>query len=326
MNNTLKQKGYLAPDGVLYPSFNVYCRKVGVNPKTATARIRRGVPENVVFQTTAMNDVLTVPDHTGKMFRSVNAMCKAWNVSANLYRARLKMGWSQEKALTTPAKGSVYKYDDGMGHKFKTVKEASKFYGVNVRTVKARLRKGIAFGDAVSEPVKSFLFIPFTDHNGNHWISGRKMCSHYDISYTSYKKRLLTGMTANEALVDALRSRRAKPDTCVGEHNQSICGLDMHISGYEGKEDGLNKYSVTFESGETVTGVTYGRFRYGNVMHPTLSHVPDTFGSFKTFTTKCLGNTRAGRMYDVVCKKCGFKETISVKQMLEHKCVKEELP
>ena len=207
--------------GVSYPDLDDMCSEYGVPKQTYLRRIDLGW--TIEEALTGIRKDSVFYDHLGNLYLSQKEMCESYGVKVGTFRARLKKGYTLEEALTVDIgnqrKNSVV---DHCGKQFTSVQDMCDAYGVKKSTYQNRIRNGCSLEEALTgkrkkadvpklpkppkirppkiERPKKIVDCSVTDHLGNVYSDLKGMCQAYGIRVDTFKSRLKTGKTLEEAL------------------------------------------------------------------------------------------------------------------------------
>lgn len=141
-------------------------------------------------------------DHLGNIFESEKDMCNYWNIKYETYKSRINRGWSIEEALTTPIKAKHYNETktDHLGNIFESEKDMCEYWDINYETYRARIKSGLTKEKALITPITITSTENYTDHEGTMFKNIKDMCKCWNISRSTYIKRINKGYSKEEAL------------------------------------------------------------------------------------------------------------------------------
>lgn len=137
-----------------------------------------------------------IKDHLGNEYGSYRSMAKTYGLQPSTLQNRLNAGWDLEHALTTKASYGSILVKDHLGNEYPSIKAMAKAYGVSSTALSDNLLKKHL-------PVKQAIFGKnhVTDHTGKIFRSERAMCRHYGVEQMTYRRRLASGMSQENALL-----------------------------------------------------------------------------------------------------------------------------
>lgn len=147
------------------------------------------------------------------------------------------------------------------------------------------------------------------DHLGNRFASIRRLCLHYNIPVSRFKRRMERGWSLQKALCTPLKwddGRGVK--TTIFQH----CGMSCKLVKYNNSRD----VTVEFEDGNIVSGQRYQGFLRGQIQHPQLTTRKKSF--FCGFSINYITTSGNQSFYNVKCAVCGEQSVMTPQQMIEH--------
>jgi len=186
--------------GNTFQSERKMCQFYNVNIATYRTRINNGlsVKDALTLEIRKHSDKGNICyDHLGNEYRSYNAMAKAYKIAPSVLRDRIKRGLSIEEAL---CKKEVR---DHLGNIYKSERDMCRNYNISVSSYKNRIDNGLSIKDALTKPpsnAKELFGKDCIDHLGNVYKSQREMCQAYNLDYGTFRHRVNTGMSIQEAL------------------------------------------------------------------------------------------------------------------------------
>lgn len=210
-------------------------------------------------------------DHLGNEYPSKREMCRKYNIDHSTFNGRIQRGMSLKNALLAPSERTGRKTTDHTGREFASEAEMCRYYGIRQDTYRLRIKKGYSVKDALIinrlNPGSDWTPV-IKDHTGKEWCSEKEMCRNYGVSQQSFRKRLQTGMTVEEALMLGNSYAHAKKER-EGQkkkmHNGQWCTIVEYIS--------CNNCTVRFEDGTVREHIKYVAFQRGAVKNPNMKQI-----------------------------------------------------
>lgn len=146
-------------------------------------------------------------DHLGVRYNSETEMCHEYNIDYELYRCRKRLGWSFEEIISGKKKNARVKEQvDYLGNIYSSETAMCNAHNVNRNTYRVRIAHGWTKKEALTgqrergglsdlEPKKTTY-----DHLGNPFRSKHDMCAAYGINVSTFKSRVQSGYSLEEAL------------------------------------------------------------------------------------------------------------------------------
>lgn len=178
-----------------FKSIKEMCEVYGVDYRIAIGRRHRGwTIEDILTKPDRKS--YTVKDHLGNEFCSIGEMCRHYEVNKATFLKRIKSGQTLEEALTKQKQ--IYK--DHIGNEFKSINEMCRYYGINKVTFYMRIKSGWTLEEALTDIKQTTIDRTYKDHLGNEFSSVPKMVYTYGIDYGTYRNRINSGWTLQNAL------------------------------------------------------------------------------------------------------------------------------
>ena len=193
--------------GNMYSDIDDMCLEYGIKKTIYLSRINRGWTVGEAL--TGVRNDNVVRDHLGNIYITQKEMCEKYGIKVVTFRSRLKRGLTLEEALTTDVShariyinGSLHQVTDHLGNSYTTQKEMCEKYGIKVFTFQNRLKRGLTLEEALTSEVRYARNNnhPETDHLGNVYSDIKEMCKAYGIRVDTFKARLKSGKSLEEAL------------------------------------------------------------------------------------------------------------------------------
>jgi len=100
----------------------------------------------------------------------------------------------------------------------------------------------------------------------------------------------------------------------LGETRMQNCGMNATITEYLNYKD----ITVVFEDGTKVEHRTYGNFKKGGIIYPSINKKGN--GILYGFSVKRAYAEEDKVYYNCICSKCGLEDILTPQQMSEHVC------
>lgn len=154
-------------------------------------------------------------DHHGKRFPSIQSMCDYYHIPRSLYLTRVRNGWSRKECLLG-RKGEeasvggrrLKPCTDHLGNQFASLTDMCNHYGIAVQTYYSRKRNGydletiLTTKERLLDPSKTQYKKRWFDHKGKEFHTLSELCAHYNISISTYRKKLLAGYPLKQILTE----------------------------------------------------------------------------------------------------------------------------
>lgn len=207
--------------GISYPDLNEMCLEYNIKKSNYLNRIKYGW--TVEEALTGVKKDAVILDHLGNIFLTQKEMCDYYGISSGTFKARMNRGATLEEALTlelgVKRNNPKKTVSDHLGQAYPTTKEMCIAYNVHPSTYYDRIRNGYTTEEALTgdkkkvtppqatdnappkktSPIKE-IATPVTDHLGNAYPSTSEMCRAYGIRFDTFKARLTSGKSLEEAL------------------------------------------------------------------------------------------------------------------------------
>lgn len=165
-----------------------------------------------------------VKDHLGNDFPSIKAMYEAWGIDEGTYYYRIRTGRTLEEALTgkgcEPPRGrreaSCKPVKDHLGNEFSSEKEMCEEWNIDYDNYRRRISTGWDMQKALEAPVNRYKKTHnrthksssspkhrkkyCVDHLGNIFNTEKEMCAAWNISWYTYRSRIIAGWVKEDAL------------------------------------------------------------------------------------------------------------------------------
>ena len=294
-----------------YDSQEAMCEAYGV--KIGTFRARRASGWSLKD---ALSPLKIVPrakvtiDHLGKCYNSEDEMAKAYGIEPSFFHARLIQGMSVKDALTKPKqeRGTTV---DHKGKEYPSFKAMCIAYDKDITIVKRRLSKGISLKEALESPSRKGIV---TDHLGNTFTTKKDMCEHYGVDRNTYNNRIRNGWSQKDALEATTKFNGRgvyKVAERQNEQKEMGNGLVAKVVEYQ------NRHNIVVEFVDDGARVhaSYKDYITGTIGHPTLNPRGRKKGTYCGFDVRRID----GKWFDCKCRKCGLKDIMTPRQMMEHR-------
>ena len=201
------QKRFQVTDhiGNTYESIKKMCEEYGLSTNTYYKRMEKGLSlQEVLCGNSESHNKKNkmVADHLGNKFHSEKEMCKHYNVDYKRYLDRKYRGLNIEKCLQVDTLERSYKsaITDPYGNSFKSINEMCKFYNIHYSNYLKKKRQGMTDQEIIENYRHVDKIECRTDHVGRVFKSVSEMCKFYDISQSTYRRRIESGQSKEEAL------------------------------------------------------------------------------------------------------------------------------
>ncbi len=183
------------------------CTAYGIDGSTFRSRIKSGLSlEEALTRGFIKPSSKECYDHLGNRYNSILEMCDAYGIDGSTFRSRIKSGLSLEEALTKgfiqPGSKECY---DHLGNKYNSILEMCAKYNITDSAYRSRIRRGWNKKDALTKPfcINGFDKTCY-DHLGNKFNTQKDMCIAYGIEASTFRTRISSGLSLEEALTSPL--------------------------------------------------------------------------------------------------------------------------
>lgn len=150
-----------------------------------------------------LKDALEKPvrEMSAPLSEEIRNRCKENGIAIPTFQSRVRKGMSVEEAIKTPlGSSSPTEITDHMGNVFRSKRAMCIHYGITNTIFNYRIACGWSLKDSLETPVQKHAKGTILDHCGNSFISITEMCKYYNMKESSFRYRISTGWSLEDAL------------------------------------------------------------------------------------------------------------------------------